>query len=1763
MKKSTKLFKLFLCLMAFFVFAPDAWGTDYYKIRVVAVPAEGESTEGKVYACAYSSFSNSHKWASDTTTGPWSEFYFGDPDTYLCTQETENAHFLGWYKDAACQGTRLSTSLKYNYNSTFLGGTSTSEATAPVTTFYALFTSISPTTFYARVHYVPVNHVAYSHSTGSSVTSYAYEITNKDYSTEVYNASSYTWSGEKTAAGVVERGWKFMGWQLEGNATYSGIWDNTSKYTKINITSNKTTAAEREIITMQLACEELPIETLVVQKNPNRGKVTISYVNYLENGTHTGLNRTTVNMDDVAVAAESNSYNIYSTDEITLTAVPENGYEFRGWFEVDEEGAKTKISEATTLSSRKFYQNTTLYAYFYRILTENDKFIVGQNVCQTLEEAISTAISSPDDKTIRVLRNCTIPQGTYTIPSDVTLLIPYEEEQEQPDSILVRRAIEDLPTGAYRVLTLAEGAHLNVYGTIEVGGRQSTGSAGAGGDIGVGRPAGPTYGQMILDPGSSVTLNDGSQLRAWGFVTGTGEIDVRRGAIVREQFQVMDWRGYDLISRMFNSHKVLPISQYYIQNVEAPAIYHPGSRLTANTAIRILFVGPVVMDDAGVIGVRYQDGQRESDKAIFLMDDEDDSEDTWVRKYYDASTDQQVYEVNNAAYLGSLVMPLKAMGMDVTMNSADYVLPITNNFKIHLKNGKLTVTQNTVLLPGAEIEVDKKATVLVDAGQTLSLYDSNQWDKYICGKYISEDNYQFTYGTRIKYRPGGVPGNDVRDISSAEGLGDAKLTVHGSVDVRGYLMTTEGGASISSTKEDAGTVLFTNAAPTFSTEHFVEQTYDTHPHYVKAQCVSGLLTNEAGSILGNFSQTAGTAAGKSYHFIDIDGDGSGEWVNLTEDGCFVYDQSGVYYIKPQAYVPISSGKPAEEADHTYRDHYAGSNKIYIEAACQWWEVTATATPGIFHCEHPDNNTYYYYDEDAGAWVEKKFNVVFKNYDGTTLTYKDKYNQTQDHYELPYNSHPQWLSDNPTRPEDANYSYTFNGWNPTITAETRVTDDMTFVAQYTEVPRQFIITFKNASGVEIETSIYSYLATPVAPTGEGINLETHQWSPAISAVTGNQVYQLVPKPEKFTVTYKNWDGTVLQTTSEITSGTTTPSCDEPSRAADALYSYTFKEWSPEPAATVTADAVYTATYNRASKNFTVRFFKEGTTNETKNAEGNLLSTQSVAYGAMPTPPAATKTSPADHTVYTLVWSPLVAAATGDQDYIATFTEAPEQLTVTWKNGTETLAVDHVNYGVTPAYSGLTPTKEDETKIYTFTGWSPAISAVTDDQEYVAQFDEGHLKSVTVGTSDSYSTAGHVETLILKASESASGQITANVTATNAYFDLTINATTELATGATRQWHAFGVPWQVNLDTDPIQEVGGSNRTFVLGRDYDIIYYNGAKRAASGAGYWCWEFLENHLHLLQPGQGYMIAFVPSVGNVGTIRFAKKNLAPVIFNGTMTVDANTGAVANNSGWNAIANPKACKVTLNAGPTTGYVYNPATDNYSAFNIENKDYIVGKVVYIQANASQSVVINNATGNPFVAAAPARRTEVTDKEYLSLDDYYQVAIASATTEGGHVYVLPEEEKENKYVIGHDLAQFGMSTAIPQVWVNRYDTKLALNTTALFNETAEFPMGVYAPNAGEYTISLNEQPSDEYNVYLTRDGQAIWNLSDGVFTTDLKAGIQSNYGLRLTANKAPQVVTGVDEAVVDAKGETRKVMINNQVYIIRGEQVYTIDGQLVK
>jgi hypothetical protein len=294
---------------------------------------------------------------------------------------------------------------------------------------------------------------------------------------------------------------------------------------------------------------------------------------------------------------------------------------------------------------------------------------------------------------------------------------------------------------------------------------------------------------------------------------------------------------------------------------------------------------------------------------------------------------------------------------------------------------------------------------------------------------------------------------------------------------------------------------------------------------------------------------------------------------------------------------------------------------------------------------------------------------------------------------------------------------------------------------------------------------------------------------------------------------------------------------------------------------------------------------------------------------------------------------------------------------------------------------------------------------------------------------------------------------------------------------------------------------------------------------------------------------------MSDAATVRFEKTS--GDLLTTSTSVTAHPSGVATDAGWNGVANPALFHAFVNPGTgehpvTEGQVYNPDTKSYSLITLNANKFVVGEGAFVQVNADKAITVTKDG-----AFAAPRRTRA------QADLKYDVRIAPANgAYTDRLFIKTTDSKEaDTYTVGEDLAKVGVSSIVPQMWINRYDAKLCVNTAELTNETAEYPLGISVPANGEYTIS-NVNDNDDYTLYLTLNGEAIWNLSDAPYTLDLTKGTTNAYGLRISA-KAPQVVTGVDEAVVDAKGETRKVLINDQVFIIRGNEVYTIDGQLVK
>ena len=1519
---------------------------------------------------------------------------------------------------------------------------------------------------------------------------------------------------------------------------------------------------------------------------------------------------------------------------------------------------------------------------------------IGTTGYTNVTDAIAYANNNTGSDVVIILQNDDeIPAGYYTLPSRATLIIPMKNEQETGNTVIPRVVstsgsnpyVQPTP---YVTLTVAPGANIDVHGTIEVTGTQRSSDQSY-----ASLPNGPC-GFINMQEGSTMTMQSGSELRAWGFIIGKGETDVRRNATVREQFQMGDWKGGSTsIGMLSDDRRVFPLTHYYIQNIESPFKYHPGAILSTTTSVSATFGGIAVTaaaNDIKVVGVSGRD------QAMFLMDNEADADNTWVRKWYDVENDLQVYDVNNSAHIGSMVLDLGKLGNNpLVMNSGYFVLPITCNMKIHLLSGLMDFTQNTALLPGAEVEIDKEATVTIVHnidGSVLSgalyIYDADQWDMYA---YDEAANGGIKYTKPVMYAAGfgGQPTARADQFNDKTKLKDASINVHGSFAITEagcFLYTSEGGANIFSSNEDAGTYVFNVTGPTESSQEQVWQVKNRNNYNDGDYFTAAQLKNKDGHEPA-FTNTTGYDANSSLCYMDD------EWRYRMFFDCYAADVNmATYvakveqygntnplelgkavehiYIKPQEWVEINGiasisfvSNPYDpylvgvegNADHTYSDA-AGAGRLFImtltdQYDCdQWWEVEKK--DNLYHCIHPLNDTYYYWGEDENGmerWMEKKFTITWKNWNGEVIQTTNKQGTLVDSYSVTYGTMAEFLGTNPTRESNIDYTYDFTGWTPALGP---VTSDITYTATFTQKPRMYTIIFQQEGGVEIERHFLTHNEMPVCenvPTKVGHTLE---WTPAIKAVTGDQTYVATwheDPPTEYEVTFYDYDGTTVLKQGDVAVGATPvapaivngkPQKEDESfggKPATNEFTYVFDHWSPAlEEVSATSIKSYTAVYAEVAKTYTIKFVKE---NGDPDTPTDVIESHQYQYGETPVC-ANTPSKPATaQYTYTLRWTPQIQTVMADANYTAVFDETlnkytvsvmsnpsgacaisgagiydynasenavtititpntgytftgwsdgqggtnttrqmaitsdinlvanftysgEDKVTIHWKNEAGTgddLKTVEQQVGTATIYTGEIPTKPASTQyVFTFDGWTTEANGAgtfyknnmtpkaTANATYYAHFAATEvIMEVGLGQAQNIAEETTVNQLILNSNGTVSGQLTGdlnnllNVTGV-CYYDLT-------GTFTAGKWYAVAVPWRVTASDI---RANGNALSWMSG-DY-LAYYDGSVRAEQGTVDACWKYIRNS-DVLEPGRLYMLYLA---NNALVLRFPKKAGAPIL-NASASISAYASTEAADANWNGIANPAIFYAYLNnTGATVGQVFNADAQSYEAVALSNK-LIVAKPIFVQATNTGSAMA--VTTPP--TSAPIRRNANVEMQKAEC----QVTITSRGRMQDRLFIHADENKEaDTYTVGQDVLKFGVSSSVAQMWVNRYDAKLCMNTMAPVNNVAEYPLSIYAPKDGDYTIAIEkEQVTDDYSLYLTYNGEAIWNLSDGAYTANLEKGTDANYGLRITF-KAPEVATGIDEAIVDSKDATAaKVLINGHVFIIREGVVYTVNGQLVK
>ena len=1469
---------------------------------------------------------------------------------------------------------------------------------------------------------------------------------------------------------------------------------------------------------------------------------------------------------------------------------------------------------------------------------------IGSVGYSTLEDAIAYANNNPSEEVvIFMMRDYTLPAGYYTLPAKATIVVPMSDEQaKEINAFPPRMSFNDMdrthpylePT-EFRRLTIANGVNMNVYGKIEM-----TCTQFASNEAYTGQPYGP-YGRIVMDEGSHLTLMSGSEVRAWGFMTGKGEIDVRRDAIVREMFQLGDWKGALTsvkITGMMpedspitigddSDKKIFPVSQYFIQNIESPVKYHPGAVLSTSAMVSEGLSGflavSMTASDIKIVGVNGRDS------AIFVMDNGADAENTWVRKWYDVENDIQVYEVNNSAHIGQMVLDMgeldasfliQGFSIPVRLNSGKFDLPITCNFKIHLLSGAMDFLQNTSLLPGAEVEVDKEATVSVAMDEVeknrydawveggkqgeapisytgaLYVYDAANWGEYAYGNAYNPEsgsNETYTAYTKIvRYSPSWDGRPTKRDEHTCPP--SAAINVHGTFQTSmGFVYTSANGANIFSSNEDAGTFIFNdNAVDAGERKVYNVEESSTYRSltFTPAQLKNGN---------GEHINTSEAVAGDAYCYIND------EWTTMYPDEdnpCFMvkHNTNGdVFYAKPQEYVAVAATKDPNTKlisgndDHTFSDA-AGTGRLFILMVddCQWWEVEKK--DNLYHCIHPNNDTYYYWQEevedpyDQGVmipahWEEKRFSITWKNWNGDIIQTIGAMEELVDSYSVTYGTMAEFNGNNPTREANVDSTYNFTGWKPALGP---VTQDVTYTATFESQPRMYTIIFQNEGGSEIERHFLTHNEVPACentPTKAGHYLI---WNPAISPVIGDQTYVATWEeelPTEWDVTFVNNAGGVLTSTEKVgvnehpsyTGTTPTKENADHTPYSSNEYTYTFWGWSAvidgvaqqfaaeEELPSPTAPTTFTAVYTEAAKTYDVKFV---TYKGTATNPNHVIASGSYTYGATPIAPTVEQVLAAiadestpnytfnnDKYTYSFAWDPQIQTVMRTQNYTATIDSVINQYTVTLKSNLSGVCTfvgaGTYNYGKDDIRVSVIYNKSK----YSFKGWTGTsradttfiLGALKGDSTLTANFEPKELNDKMVAKDETWDIPDNTEVkdLIITSDGSNASQLqnVANLTIRGeAIFRLEKDF-------AAQTWYAVAVPWKVALSgiRDNSGNTFATNSIYVL--EFDANAYASANKENGRNDYW--HFLDQSGHDMQPGKLYMIWFKYAQT---VVQFYKKSGASLVTNNTSVALA-SGSNVDQSNWNGIANPALYYASLTTGAEDGDVlkYN-GNDSYVPGSTSNM--IVGEPMFVQVSAPSTVYATPAGG---AAPAPYRRA----LQETTANNRFVVELTQASRLNDRMIVQTAEEKANEYVIGKDLAKMGVSALNAQMWIDRYDAKLCKNTLALQGEQVEYPLNISAPAAGEYVLSAMQERGNA-TLYLTRNGEAIWNLTESDYVLHLEKGTAANYGLRVSA-KAPQVATGIDEAVVDAQGETKKVLINNQVFIIRGEKVYTIDGQMVK
>ena len=386
------------------------------------------------------------------------------------------------------------------------------------------------------------------------------------------------------------------------------------------------------------------------------------------------------------------------------------------------------------------------------------------NTYYTIEDALDVAASG---QTIFVLNDTAFATQEIagvlyndvkfkTVKTGVTLLLPFNENdtvghigagKEGSDNYKATAAL----TGTaklYRKLVIPEGIEVIVNGKLIVGAQTGTTAAG-----GVQNAVSGNYCEISL--GGTITLNNAT-LEVYGYIKGNGEITANNTTVI-ENLCITGWLGgSESAGRYIGDGKQLalstnvdnpvqfPFSHYELRSVQLSITLHKGSKLQgyAKIATGAILVLPAQINEAWLTFVSSDNN--ESSGLVRMK-----SSDAKVVKTFKGG--RVGIETYGSVEDGYTSVSLKVATTTISMTSEKVFFPICGKTDIVIKSGTFTQKNKYKLMPGSTLTIENGAT-------------------------LNQNGSIVVYTGDFK---------DVSDKHYPSGLGDARFTVDGTLNING------------------------------------------------------------------------------------------------------------------------------------------------------------------------------------------------------------------------------------------------------------------------------------------------------------------------------------------------------------------------------------------------------------------------------------------------------------------------------------------------------------------------------------------------------------------------------------------------------------------------------------------------------------------------------------------------------------------------------------------------------------------------------------------------------------------------------------------------------------------------------------------------------------------------------------------------------------------------------------------------------------------